>query len=90
MTLAALDPIPLGAATSPGENSDAEFRGPGDTIITPSASCLVCRCPWSHSFLPGAEAEYLEAVRLYEEMRPGLGAALIEEFERISRSSSAS
>jgi toxin ParE1/3/4 len=37
----------------------------------------------SHSFLPEAEAEYLEAVRLYEERRAGLGAALIEEFERV-------
>jgi hypothetical protein len=37
----------------------------------------------SHSFLPEAEAEYLEAVRLYEEICAGLGAALIDEFERV-------
>jgi hypothetical protein len=34
-----------------------------------------------HSFLPGAEAEYLDAIRFYEDRRPGLGAALIDEFE---------
>lgn len=34
-----------------------------------------------HRFLPGAEAEYLEAVRFYEERRSKLGAALISEFE---------
>ena len=39
----------------------------------------------SHSFLPEAEAEYLEAVRLYEERRAGLGAALIKEFEHVVR-----
>ena len=27
----------------------------------------------SHSFLPAAEAEYLEAVRFFEEQRTGLG-----------------
>jgi hypothetical protein len=37
----------------------------------------------NHSFLPGAEAEYLEAVQFFEEQRAGLGAALIAEFERI-------
>jgi hypothetical protein len=37
----------------------------------------------SHSFLPAAEAEYLEAVRFFEEQRAGLGSALIAEFERI-------
>ena len=37
----------------------------------------------NHSFLPGAEAEYLEAVRFFEEQRAGLGSALIAEFERI-------
>lgn len=36
----------------------------------------------SHSFLPEAEAEYLDAVRFYEEQRAGLGGALITEFER--------
>jgi toxin ParE1/3/4 len=36
----------------------------------------------SLSFLPEAEAEYLEAVRFYEEKRAGLGLALIEAFER--------
>lgn len=30
----------------------------------------------SYSFLPGAEAEYLEAVRFFEEQRNGLGATL--------------
>jgi toxin ParE1/3/4 len=34
-----------------------------------------------HSFLPGAEAEYLDAIRFYENRQPGLGAALIAEFE---------
>lgn len=33
------------------------------------------------SFLPGAETAYLDAIRFYEERRPGLGAALIAEFE---------
>lgn len=37
----------------------------------------------SYSFLTEAETEYLEAVRFYEEQRPGLGNALILEFERI-------
>ena len=37
----------------------------------------------SHSFLPEAEAEYLEAIRFFEEQRAGLGAALIVEFERV-------
>ncbi len=36
-----------------------------------------------HSFLPEAEAEYLEAVQFFEAQRAGLGAALITEFERI-------
>jgi toxin ParE1/3/4 len=35
------------------------------------------------SFLASAEAEYLEAVRFFEEQRAGLGAALILEFERV-------
>lgn len=34
-----------------------------------------------HSFLPEAEAEYLDAIRFYEERRSKLGAALISEFE---------
>ena len=37
----------------------------------------------SHSFLPGAETEYLEAVQFYEEQRAGLGAALIAEFDHV-------
>ena len=37
----------------------------------------------NHSFLPEAEAEYLRAVAFYEGKRPGLGLALVEEFERI-------
>lgn len=40
----------------------------------------------SHSFLPGAEAEYLGAIQFYEEQRAGLGPALIGEFGRLSRS----
>lgn len=36
----------------------------------------------SHSFLPEAEAEYLLAIRFYEEHRAGLGSALVSEFER--------
>ena len=39
----------------------------------------------THSFLPGAEAEYLDAVRFLEERSRGLGAALIAEFERVIR-----
>jgi hypothetical protein len=35
----------------------------------------------SYSFLPEAEIEYLQAVRFYEDQRPGLGARLIKEFE---------
>lgn len=35
----------------------------------------------NHEFLPGAEEEYLEAVRFYEGRQPGLGASLIAEFE---------
>jgi toxin ParE1/3/4 len=37
----------------------------------------------NYSFLPEAEAEYLDAVRFYEEQQAGLGAALIIEFERV-------
>lgn len=36
-----------------------------------------------HSFLCGAEAEYLEAVQFFEDQRSGLGVSLISEFERI-------
>ena len=36
----------------------------------------------NYSFLPEAEAEYLEAVRFYEGQRTGLGNSLICEFER--------
>lgn len=35
-----------------------------------------------HSFLAEAEAEYLDAVRFYEDRQVGLGAAFIAEFER--------
>jgi toxin ParE1/3/4 len=37
------------------------------------------------SFLPEAEAEYLEAVAFYEGERAGLGARLIADFERTIR-----
>jgi plasmid stabilization system protein ParE len=37
----------------------------------------------NYSFLLEAEAEYLEAVRFYEEQRAGLGDALIDELERV-------
>lgn len=37
----------------------------------------------TYSFLPAAEAEYLDAVQFFEEQRAGLGAALITELERI-------
>lgn len=37
----------------------------------------------NYNFLLEAEAEYLEAVRFYEEQRAGLGNALICEFERV-------
>lgn len=37
----------------------------------------------THTFLPDAEAEYLEAIGFFEEQRAGLGAALIVEFERV-------
>jgi hypothetical protein len=36
----------------------------------------------SYGFLPEAEIEYLQAVKFYEDRRPGLGARLIKEFER--------
>jgi len=37
----------------------------------------------NYNFLLEAEAEYLEAVRFYEEQHAGLGNALICEFERV-------
>jgi len=36
----------------------------------------------NYSFLPEAEAEYIEAVRFYEEQQAKLGGSLINEFER--------
>ena len=36
------------------------------------------------SFHPAAAAEFLESVGYYESMVPGLGAALIEEFETLA------
>ena len=36
------------------------------------------------SFHPAAEAEFLESVGYYESMVPGLGAALIEQFETLA------
>ena len=38
----------------------------------------------SYGFLAAAELEYLDAVRFYEEQKPGLGASLIHEFERVA------
>ena len=38
----------------------------------------------NYSFHPAAEAEFLESVGYYESMVPGLGAALIEEFETLA------
>ena len=37
----------------------------------------------NYRFRAEAEAEYLNAVRFYEEQRPGLGLVFIAEFERI-------
>lgn len=37
----------------------------------------------NYSFLPEAEAEYIEAVRFYEEQQAKLGESHIHEFERI-------
>ena len=37
------------------------------------------------SFHPAAEAEFLESVGYYESKVPGLGAALIEEFEALTQ-----
>lgn len=38
----------------------------------------------SYSFHPAAEAEFLESVGYYESEVPGLGGALIEEFESLA------
>ncbi len=37
----------------------------------------------NYSFLPEAEAEYLKAIGFFEERQPGLGAALITEFDSV-------
>lgn len=37
----------------------------------------------NYSFLPESEAEYIEAVRFYEERQAKLGGVLILEFERV-------
>ncbi|MBQ0753401.1 MAG: type II toxin-antitoxin system RelE/ParE family toxin [Gammaproteobacteria bacterium] len=39
----------------------------------------------NYSFHPAAEAEFLEAVGYYESKVPGLGGALIEEFEALAK-----
>lgn len=39
----------------------------------------------NHSFHPAAEAEFLESVGYYESKVPGLGNALIEEFEAMAK-----
>ena len=36
-----------------------------------------------YAFLPEAGIEYLESVSFYEKQRVGLGASLINEFERV-------
>lgn len=36
-----------------------------------------------HRFLAVAEAEYLDAIRFHETLRPGLGEALLHDFERV-------
>jgi plasmid stabilization system protein ParE len=36
----------------------------------------------NYEFLPEAEAEYLEAIRFYQDQQNRLGALLIEDFER--------
>ena len=38
----------------------------------------------TYSFHPAAEAEFLESVGYYESKVPGLGGALIEEFEALA------
>jgi hypothetical protein len=39
----------------------------------------------NHNFLPEAEAEYLDAIRFYEDRQIGLGAVFIAEFESSLR-----
>jgi len=39
----------------------------------------------SYSFHPAAEAEFLESVGYYESKVPGLGGALIKEFEALAK-----
>ena len=39
----------------------------------------------SYEFHPAAEAEFLESVGYYESKVPGLGAALIKEFEALAK-----
>lgn len=38
----------------------------------------------NYSFHPAAEAEFLESVGFYESKVPGLGGALIDEFEALA------
>ncbi|MDP2610008.1 MULTISPECIES: hypothetical protein [unclassified Oceanobacter] len=38
----------------------------------------------NYSFHPAAEAEFLETVGYYESKVPGLGGAVIEEFEALA------
>lgn len=37
----------------------------------------------NYEFLPEAEAEYLEAIRFYQDKQNRLGALLIDDFERV-------
>ena len=39
----------------------------------------------SYFFHPAAEAEFLELIGYYESKVPGLGSALIDEFEAVAR-----
>lgn len=39
----------------------------------------------NYSFHPAAEAEFLESVGYYESKVPGLGGALIEDFEALAK-----
>ena len=39
----------------------------------------------NHEFLLEAEAEYLDAIRFYEDRQPGLGEVFILEFEHSLR-----
>jgi hypothetical protein len=36
-----------------------------------------------HRFLAAAEAEYLGAIRFHDDLRTGLGKALLDDFERV-------